>query len=25
MSQVLRTYRVPPSTTKSANIATEWK
>jgi cell division protein FtsI (penicillin-binding protein 3) len=25
MSQVLRTYRVPPSTTKSANIKTEWK
>jgi cell division protein FtsI (penicillin-binding protein 3) len=25
MQQVLRTYRVPPSTTKSANIATEWK
>jgi cell division protein FtsI (penicillin-binding protein 3) len=25
MSQVLRTYRVPPSTTKSADIATEWK
>jgi cell division protein FtsI (penicillin-binding protein 3) len=24
MSQVLRTYRVPPSTTKSANIKTEW-
>jgi len=25
MQQVLRTYRIPPSTTKSANIATEWK
>jgi cell division protein FtsI (penicillin-binding protein 3) len=25
MQQVLRAYRVPPSTTKSANIATEWK
>jgi cell division protein FtsI (penicillin-binding protein 3) len=25
MSQVLRTYRVPPSTTKSANLPTEWK
>ena len=25
MQQILRTYRVPPSTTKSANIATEWK
>ena len=25
MQQVLRTFRVPPSTTKSANIATEWK
>ena len=25
LQQVLRTYRVPPSTTKSANIATEWK
>lgn len=25
MQQVLRTYRVTPSTTKSANIATEWK
>ena len=25
MQQVLRTYRVPPSTTKSANIETEWK
>ena len=25
MQQVLRTYRVAPSTTKSANIATEWK
>ena len=25
MQQVLRTYRVPPSTTKSVNIATEWK
>ena len=24
MSQVLRTYRVPPSTTKSANIKTQW-
>ena len=24
MEQVLRTYRVPPSTTKSANIPTEW-
>ncbi|MFM6939906.1 MAG: peptidoglycan D,D-transpeptidase FtsI family protein [Rhodoluna sp.] len=24
MSQVLRTYRVPPSTTKSANIKTTW-
>ena len=24
MQQVLRTYRVPPSTTKSADIATEW-
>jgi cell division protein FtsI (penicillin-binding protein 3) len=24
MSQVLRTYRVPPSTTKSANLKTEW-
>lgn len=24
MEQVLRTYRVPPSTTKSAKIATEW-
>ena len=25
MQQVLRTFRVAPSTTKSANIATEWK
>lgn len=25
LAQVLRTYRVPPSTTKSANIPTEWK
>jgi cell division protein FtsI (penicillin-binding protein 3) len=25
MQQVLRTYRIPPSTTKSATIATEWK
>ena len=25
MQQVLRAYRVPPSTTKSKNIATEWK
>jgi cell division protein FtsI (penicillin-binding protein 3) len=25
MQQVLRTFRVPPSTTKSATIATEWK
>lgn len=25
MQQVLREYRVPPSTTKSKNIATEWK
>lgn len=25
MQQVLRTFRVPPSTTKSVNIATEWK
>jgi cell division protein FtsI (penicillin-binding protein 3) len=25
MQQLLRTYRVPPSTTKSANIPTEWK
>ncbi|MEN9713469.1 MAG: hypothetical protein RLZZ164_133 [Actinomycetota bacterium] len=25
MQQVLRTYRVTPSTTKSANIPTEWK
>jgi cell division protein FtsI (penicillin-binding protein 3) len=25
MQQVLRTYRVPPSTTKSVNIDTEWK
>jgi cell division protein FtsI (penicillin-binding protein 3) len=25
MQQVLRTFRIPPSTTKSANIATEWK
>lgn len=25
MQQVLRTYRVAPSTTKSANIPTEWK
>ena len=24
LEQVLRTYRVPPSTTKSANIPTEW-
>jgi hypothetical protein len=24
MEQVLRTYRVPPSTTKSANIPTTW-
>ena len=24
MQQVLRAYRVPPSTTKSANIPTEW-
>ena len=24
MQQVLRTYRIPPSTTKSAKIATEW-
>jgi cell division protein FtsI (penicillin-binding protein 3) len=25
MQQVLRTFRVPPSTTKSATIDTEWK
>ena len=25
MQQILYAYRVPPSTTKSANIATEWK
>ena len=25
MQQLLRTYRVPPSTTVSANIPTEWK
>jgi cell division protein FtsI (penicillin-binding protein 3) len=24
MEQIIRTYRVPPSTTKSANIPTEW-
>jgi cell division protein FtsI (penicillin-binding protein 3) len=24
MEQILRTYRIPPSTTKSANIPTEW-
>jgi hypothetical protein len=25
MKQVLKTYAVPPSTTKSKKLATEWK